>query len=99
MESYVTWTTPEGLPFDPWLRVHVRLGGKILAVCHESMRITGTVRQWEAWTGMRLPESGTYVVPEGLVPVQIDRERDQGVYVEPNVWVHHDLGRSAVSTG
>ena len=35
------------------------------------------------------PETGTYVVPGALVPVEIDRERDEGVYVEPNVWMHH----------
>jgi hypothetical protein len=23
------------------------------------------------------------------VPVEIDRERDEGVYVEPNVWMVH----------
>ena len=24
-----------------------------------------------------------------LEPVEIDRERDEGVYIEPNVWMHH----------
>ena len=39
---------------------------------------------------MKFPQTGDYVVPGALVPVQIDRERDQGIYVEPNVWmVHH----------
>jgi hypothetical protein len=99
MESYVTWRTPEGLPLDPWLRVHVRLGGEILAVCPESMRITGTVEQWEAWTGLRLPATGSYVVPDGLVPVQIDLDLDQGLYVEPNVWVRHDLLGADVPMG
>jgi hypothetical protein len=27
MERYVRWTRDDGLPFDPWLRVHARLGG------------------------------------------------------------------------
>ncbi len=91
MESYVSWTTPEGLPFDPWLRVHVRLGGRIVAVCPESMRVTGSVADWEGWTGMRFPGSGQHVVPDALVPVEIDLARDEGVYIEPNVWVEHDL--------
>jgi hypothetical protein len=39
----------------------------------------------------RLPRDGTYVVPGALVPVEIDRERDEGVYVEPNVWMHHTV--------
>jgi hypothetical protein len=53
------------------------------------MRITGTVADWEAWTGMRFPDSGRYVVPDALVPIDIDTARDLGTYVEPNVWVRH----------
>jgi len=26
------------------------------------------------------------------VPVEIDRERDEGLYVEPNVWMVHPAG-------
>jgi hypothetical protein len=55
------------------------------------MRIPGTVAQWEDWTGLAFPESGWYVVPGALVPVEIDRERDEGLYVEPNVWMVHSL--------
>jgi hypothetical protein len=88
-ERYLAWTTPDGRPFDPWLRVHIGLGGAVLGVCKESMVITGTVAEWEEWTGMRFPDSGPYVVPGALVPVQIDRDRDQGRYAEPNVWVRH----------
>ena len=39
--------------------------------------------------GDGLPESGVYVVSGALVPIEIDRERDEGVYVEPNVWMVH----------
>ena len=30
---------------------------------------------------MAFPETGAYVVPGALVPVEIDRERDEGLYV------------------
>ena len=89
MEHYVAWTRGDGFPFDPWMRVHARLGGEIVAVCPESMRIEGTVAEWEEWTRMPLPGTGAYVVPDALVPVEIDRERDLGRYVEPNVWMRH----------
>ena len=55
------------------------------------MRIAGTVAQWEEWTELAFPESGSYVVPGALVPVEIDREQDEGLYVEPNVWMVHSL--------
>jgi hypothetical protein len=38
------------------------MGGEITAPIPESMRITGTVVDWEAWTGMAFPESGDYVL-------------------------------------
>ncbi|HVN61264.1 MAG TPA: hypothetical protein VMT59_08360 [Gaiellaceae bacterium] len=89
IERYTAWTREDGLPFDPWLRVHVRAGGEILKPIEESMRITGTVAEWEEWTGMAFPESGSYVFPQGLAPLEVDREADLGAYWEPNVWVRH----------
>lgn len=91
MERYIRWKNDEGLPFDPWIRVHVRLGGEIVRTCPHSMRIVGTVADWERWTQMRFPETGTYIVPGALVSVAIDRSADIGTYVEPNVWIHHAI--------
>lgn len=93
IERYVRWqhTDESGaaLPFDPWLRVHARLGAEMLAVAPESLMIPGTVAEWQSWTGMQFPESGLYIVPGALHPVEIDCERDLGRYVEPNVWMRH----------
>ena len=91
MERYVRWVRDDGLPLDPWLRVHRRLGAEILAVAEASMLVMGTVAEWEQWTGLAFPESGQYVVPGALVPVTIDRERDEGRYVEPNIWMQHPI--------
>jgi hypothetical protein len=38
---------------------------------------------------MAFPETGRYVFPEGLALLHVDRERDVGLYHEPNVWVAH----------
>ncbi|QIN81248.1 GNAT family N-acetyltransferase [Rubrobacter tropicus] len=92
MERYARWKRDDGLPFDPWLRVHRRLGAEILRVAPRAMRISGTVGEWEAWTGMRFPESGPYVVPGALCPVRMDLELDLGTYEEPNVWMRHPIG-------
>jgi GNAT superfamily N-acetyltransferase len=90
-EEYVGWTHPDGSAFDPWLRVHLNLGGRILMVAPESMVVEAPVEQWAVWTGGTFPASGAYVVPGGLAPVQIDLEHDMGRYAEPNVWVEHRL--------
>ena len=92
MERYARWERDDGLPFDPWLRVHRRLGARFLEVAPESMVITGTIPEWEEWTGMSFPETGPYVIEGALQPVEMDLARDLGVYTEPNVWMRHPLG-------
>jgi len=87
MERYARWTRDDGLPFDPWLRVHARLGAELLEVCPASMRIEGSVEEWEGWTGLVFPDDGDYLVPGALVPVCVEDGR--GIYVEPNVWMRH----------
>lgn len=91
MESYIEWKNDDNLPFDAWLRVHARLKARIIKVCSKSMYIEGTVADWEKWTGMRFPQSGSYIIPKALVPVEFDIEKDKGVYIEPNVWMAHEL--------
>jgi len=92
IDDYITWKNEEGLPFDAWLRVHARLGGKIIKTCHESKTIHGTRAEWEAWTGLKFPQSGEYVIPGALVPIEINVEKNEGIYVEPNVWLLHEVG-------
>ena len=72
--------------------MHVRAGGEVLATDPESLLITGTVAEWEEWTGLAFPETGEYVFPHGLATLAIDREADRGSYWEPNVWVRHRAG-------
>jgi hypothetical protein len=91
MDDYIQWQTDDGLPFDAWLRVHVRVGGRIIKPCHQAMTIRGSRAEWESWTGMEFPQSGEYVIPGGLNPMGLDVENDTGVYIEPNVWMVHGL--------
>ena len=89
MEHYASWRRADGSRFDPWLRTHEQVGGVGAGVASESMTVRGTVAEWEAWTGLPMPETGSYVVPGALVPIEIDRERDVGLYIEPNYWMVH----------
>jgi GNAT superfamily N-acetyltransferase len=87
--EYVQRHDAEGLPLDPWLRVHIRAGGKIVKVAPTSMVIPGSLADWRRWTGMAFDASGPVMVPGALVPVHVSLEHDHAVYVEPNVWVRH----------
>ena len=71
------------------MRTHWRLGAETLRVIPRAMVIVGRVAEWEDWTAMRFPDSGDYVVPGALQPVRIDRDRDEGRYEDPNVWMKH----------
>ncbi|GAA1889493.1 N-acetyltransferase [Lapillicoccus jejuensis] len=93
MTSYVARTRPDGLPVDPWLRVHVRAGGRIEKVAHRSMVVPGTLEEWREWTGLPFDRTGVVRVPGALAPVLCDAEHGIAVYVEPNVWVRHPTGR------
>lgn len=92
LDDYIMWENEDGLPFDAWLRVHVRAGARIIKVCHEAKTIRGSRAEWEQWTDMKLPQSGEYIVPGALNPVRLDIEKDEGVYIEPNVWIVHEVG-------
>ena len=91
MAVYAARTRDDGLPVDPWLRLHVRAGGRIHGVCPHSMTISGSLDGWRSWTGLTLETSGDFEVPGALTLVHVDVEQDHAVYVEPNVWVVHEL--------
>ncbi|MFI1679233.1 N-acetyltransferase [Streptomyces sp. NPDC020607] len=91
IDEYAYRTREDGLPHDPWLRVHVRAGGVIEKVAHASMTVSGSTAQWREWTGLPFDTEGPVEVPGALVPVHCEAERGYGVYVEPNVWVRHTV--------
>ncbi|HEY8207799.1 MAG TPA: amino acid adenylation domain-containing protein [Myxococcaceae bacterium] len=79
----------DGLPEDDWLRVHERIGGRILALAPSSQRVESCLEDWEQWAGRRFEASGEYAVREALQPVRIDLENRRGVYEDPAVWMEH----------
>ncbi|MBX5473953.1 MAG: hypothetical protein IRZ20_02965 [Thermoleophilia bacterium] len=87
IERYLRWRRGDGLPYDPWLRMHERLGAELLEPAPRSFTVTGTREEWERWTGLTFPEDGDYVVPGALAVVRFEAGR--GVYVEPAVWMVH----------
>lgn len=89
--DYVARTRPDGLPEDPWLRVHARAGAEIVAIAPLSMTFSGTLDDWRAWTGLPFDRDGEVVVPGALAPVLVSQAQGVAVYVEPNVWMRHPL--------
>ena len=63
IEEYSRWQNSDGLPFDPWLRVHVQVGGKILHPCTSAMVVKGSRQQWTEWLRLDFPGEGNYTIP------------------------------------
>jgi hypothetical protein len=94
MSSYAARLRSDGLPYDPWLRTHVRAGGRIVGVAPTSWLIAGTMAEWHTWTGLPFDRDGYVDVPHALAPVYCSVASDHAVYVEPGVWVDHELPSS-----
>ena len=91
IERYIQWLRDDGSNFDPWIRMQERIGAKFVEVTHDSTVITGSVAEWEAWTDMRFPETGEYIISGGHAPLYINGENDTGRYAEPHVWYTYDI--------
>lgn len=90
MSDYLALRRPDGSSVDPWVRTHERAGAKFVKIAPFAMTITGTLAQWENWTGAPLVP-GRNVVEGALSPVLASPDQDLGIYVEPNVWFDHPL--------
>lgn len=87
MSDYLERRREDGLVEDPWLRTHLRRGGRVLGICGRSMQLAGTVQDWTRWTGEQSLPDGSHPIAGGLSPVVV--KDGVGRYVEANVWVEH----------
>jgi hypothetical protein len=90
--DYIARQHGDGLPYDSWVRTHVRAGARVVKVAPCSMVIAGTIIDWQRWTGLVFRQSCRAIVPGALSPIDVSLEQGHAVYVEPNLWVHHRLG-------
>lgn len=87
-DDYINFTS-NGKSIDPWIRIHQEIGGRSISVCKKSMTIHGNIEDWENWTKLKFPISGKYHIEGGLIPVELDLEKNFGSYIEPNLWIEH----------
>lgn len=89
IEQYAAWTRNDGTAHDGWLRTHLAMGGRMVATTPASQTFTAPVSSWQQWSGLSMPESGTYLVPDALAPLVLDAESGIGILTEPGIWVQH----------
>lgn len=90
IEEYMGWQRSDSLPFDPWLRAHVKQGANIIKPSLRSSCTIGSLAEWKRWTQMDFPADGKYIIPGALVPIEVSISEDLATYSEPNIWIFHD---------
>ena len=78
----------DGRHVDPWVRIHEKVGGRIIGCCEDSAVFGGTREQWEEWSKRRLPDDGDILIPgaQGW----LEMISGYGVLREDSLWVLHD---------
>lgn len=76
---------------DPWISLHMELGAELLNICEKSVEITGSINWWEHLLNKSLQDKQTVIIPDGLVPLEIDHKRASATYREPNIWLVYCL--------
>jgi hypothetical protein len=102
MNEYITWRSIDkpDLPHDPWLRKHVREGGKVIKVAPVSEILEGNASQWAEVTGINMEEEASklsgceeavvdVIFPGCFNPLRWNVTQRWGRYEEPNVWLYH----------
>lgn len=99
IEDYIELRRDDGQRADNWLRIHERIGGRIIALSPTSMAITAPLDTWRTWTGEAFTTTGLTTVTGGIAPVFVHADLDYAAYIEPNVWVRHQLTDPPVEEG
>lgn len=81
------------LPFDPWLRLHVKLGGRLIKPCFRSIRIRQPISVWRDWLEIdEIPvNSGRLTIPDADSLLEIDETAGIGYYSASGVWAIHNV--------
>jgi hypothetical protein len=76
---------------DPWITLHMELGAELVNICEKSVEITGSIKWWEHLLNKSLQDKQTAIIPDGLVPLDIDHKKSSATYREPNIWLAYYL--------
>lgn len=91
LKEYVEWRRPDGSRYDSWLKIHEGIGGRIVKISKDAMIATRPLEFWKELSGQDYLSSGKYLIDGALNPIEIDIDRQEGVYREPGVWIVHNF--------
>lgn len=89
MMEYAQKLQLDGRPFDYWIRLHHKLGARIVKVCYNSMVMSHDIETWEKVTGLKFTETKNYIIPNALAPLEVKYEENIAIMREPNIWMSY----------
>lgn len=92
MEEYLTKKSHDGSHYDPWLRLHLGLGGRMIKICPRAMTVRLPIETWRQY-GAQDDKAfeNQMLITDGLVPIKILPDEGVGLYEEPNIWMVHSF--------
>ena len=97
IKEYCAMTQEDGKLFDPWLSVHVSMGGRILKYESQSQKVVAPINKWSEWMDKKILEAqGLY--NKCLSPIIFDHQNNIGIYFDPCVWVEHSIPNKILNT-
>ncbi len=92
IDEYCNKKLDNGRLFDNWLRVHERVGGRIIRGEEKSQLVIAPIDEWRKWIRDVVSEGvKEYFCNEALSKVTFNFEEGVGVYHDPCVWVEHTI--------
>lgn len=91
--EYARTRLPDGRHYDPWVRAHERVGGRIIGSTERSMYWWGEREQWEEWVRVRLPANGSVLIDGSTGWLEL--VEDYGELVEDSLWLLHSPNADA----
>ena len=90
IQEYAAMRREDGQLLDYWLRVHEKVGGRMLDVEESSQLVEAPLNFWESYRTCT-DNKGYFFEKDCLSCVNINYERNLGIYHDPCVWMLHEL--------
>lgn len=88
MAQYAELRLEDGRHFDPWVRIHEAIGGKIIGSTEESVVFEADRKVWEACAEMKLPDNGAILIDRASRELVLTD--GVGKLVEGSLWLLHN---------
>lgn len=95
LTEFAALRRPDGQPLDHWIRIHVRLGAKVIGLCETSHQHALPLKDFRQLVSQDpIARSGYLLVRQkdgGWYNVYVDLEREFALINQGCVWVEHPL--------